>query len=137
MALTERDGDALHVRIAFQHLVAERFILLTIEFTGLDVHIDRNFERFLHVFFVGNRHIDILCKLSHDLAGLFAIFPEVLAVVEVTGDGDVPLLCFLDGFERQLHCGFGNCRRNARDVEPIHTLEGFVPVDIARLCKCD
>ena len=137
MALTERDGDALHVRIAFQHLVAERFILLTVEFTGLDVHIDGNFERFLHVLFVGDRHIDVLGKLAHDLAGLFAIFPEVLAVVQVAGHGDVPLLRFLDRLKRQLHCGFGNRRRNACDVEPVHTLERFVPVDIAGLCQRD
>ena len=35
--------------------------------------------------------------------------------------------------QRQRHRGFGDCRRNTRDVKPIHTLEGFVPVDIAGL----
>ena len=135
VALTKRDGDALHVRIAFQDLIAERAVLFAVQLAGFNVHIDRNFERFLYIFLVGDRHIDILCKLSHDLAGLFAIFPEVLAVVEVAGNGDIALLRFLNRLERQLHCGFRNCRRNTRDMEPIHTLERSVPVDITGLCK--
>ena len=137
MALAQRDRDALHVRVGFQNFVAERAVLFAIQLAGFNVHIDRNFERFLYVFLVGDRHIDIFCKLSHDLAGFLAVFPEVLAVVEVTGNRDVPLLRFLDGLKRQLHCGFGNRRRNACDVEPLHTLERSVPVNIAGLCQRD
>ena len=137
MALAQRDRDALHVRVGFQNFVAKRAVLFAVQLAGFDVHIDGNFERFLHVFFVGNRHIDVLGKLAHDLAGLFAIFPEVLAVIEVAGNGDVPLLRFLDRLKRQLHRAFRNRRRNTRDMEPVHTLEGFVPVDIAGLCQRD
>ena len=135
VALTKRDGDALHVRIAFQDLISECFVFFAVQLAGFNVHIDRNFERFLYIFLVGDRHIDILCKLSHDLAGLLAILPEVLAVVEVTGDGDVPLLCFLDGLQAEFHRGLADGWGDTRDMEPIHTLERSVPVDITGLCK--
>ena len=98
VALAERDGDALHVWIGFQNLIAKRTVLLAVELTGFDVHIGCDFKRFLHVFLVGNRNIDVLCKFAHDLAGFFAVFPEILAVVQVTGDGDVPFLCLFYGF---------------------------------------
>ena len=81
MALTERDGDALHIWIRFENLIAECAVFLAVEFTGFDVHIDCDFQRLLHIFLVGNRHINVLGKFPHDLAGLFAVFPEVFTVI--------------------------------------------------------
>ena len=135
MALAQRDGDALHVRVGFQNFVAERAVLFTVQLAGFDVHIDRNFERFLYVFLVGDRHIDVLGHLAHDLAGFLAVFPEVLAVIEVAGDGDIAFLRFLDGLQAEFHRGLADGRGDTRDMEPIHTLERSVPVDITGLCK--
>ena len=78
VALAQRNRDALHVRVGFQNFVAKRAVFIAVQLAGFDVHIDRNFQRLLYVLFVGNRHIDVLGKLAHDLTGLFAIFPEVL-----------------------------------------------------------
>ena len=41
VALAQRDGDALHVRIAFQDLIAERAVFLAVQLAGFNVHIDR------------------------------------------------------------------------------------------------
>jgi len=81
VALTERDGDALHIWIRFENLIAECAVFLAVKLAGFDVHIDGNFQRLLHIFFVGNRNIDVLGKLPHDLTGLFAVFPEVFTVI--------------------------------------------------------
>ena len=91
VALAQRDGNASsYSGYACEHLVAERLVLCAVQLAGLDVHIVHgDLERLLHVFLVGDRHIHILCDLAHDLAGLLAVLPEVLAVVEVAGDGDV------------------------------------------------
>ena len=134
MALAQRDGNTLHVRIGFEHLVSKCFVFFAVQFAGLDVHIDCNFERLLHVFFVGDCHIDVLCHLTHDLRCLLAILPEIFTIVEVAGNSDVPLLRFLHRLERQHHRGFGNCGRNTRDVEPVNAFKRFIPVDIAGLC---
>ena len=81
MAFAQRNGDVLHIRIRFQHLIAKRTVFLTVKLAGFDVHIDGNFQRLLHIFLVGNRHINVLGKFPHDLAGLFAVFPEVFTVI--------------------------------------------------------
>ena len=98
VALAERDGDALHIRIRFQHLITERAVFFAVEFAGFHIRVDRDFKRLLHIFLVGDCNIDILRKLPHDLTGLFAVFPEIFAVIQVAGDGDVPLLCLFYGF---------------------------------------
>ena len=138
MALAQRDGDHLHVRIRREHLVAERFVLRAVQLAGLDVHIIHgDLERLLHVFLVGNGDIHILCDLAHDLAGLLAVLPEVLAVVEVAGSGDAAFLRLLDGLDGKLHRALADGGRDARDVEPLHAVERLVPVDIAGLGQRD
>ena len=138
MALAQRDGDHLHIGIRREHFVAERLVLCTVQLAGLDVHIVHgDLKGLLHVFLVGDGHVDILCDLAHDLAGLLAVLPEVLAVVEVAGDGDAALLRLLDRRNGKLHRALADGGRDAGDVEPLHALERLVPVDIAGLGQRD
>jgi len=85
VALPQRDGDHFHVRIYREHLITKGLVLCTIQIAGLDVHIvHRDLERLLHVLFVSDGNVHVLCNLAHDLAGLFAILPEVLAIARRT-----------------------------------------------------
>ena len=52
----------------------QKSLEITVDLNVESGELDREKYRAL-----GNRHIDVLGKLAHDLAGLFAIFPEVLA----------------------------------------------------------
>ena len=138
VALAQRDGDHLHVRIRREHLVAERLVLCAVQLAGLDVHIVHgDLKGLLHVFLVGDGHVDILCDLAHDLARLLAVLPEVLAVVEVAGDGDAALLRLLDRRNGKLHRALADGGRDAGDVEPRHALKNLVPVDIVGLGQRD
>lgn len=85
VALPQRDGDHFHVRIYREHLIAKGLVLCTIQIAGLDVHIvHRDLERLLHVLFVSDCNVHVRCNLAHDLAGPFAILPEVLAIARRT-----------------------------------------------------
>ena len=138
VALAQRDGDHLHIGIRREHFVAERLVLCAVQLAGLDVHIVHgDLKGLLHVLLVGDGHVDILCDLAHDLARLLAVLPEVLAVVEVAGDGDAALLRLLDGRNGKLHRALADGGRDAGDVEPLHALKGLVPVDIAGLGQRD
>ena len=137
LALTESDGYHLHVGVGSQDLVAQGFVLCAVQLAGLHVHVGGDLQGLLHVLLVGDGHVHIVCDLTHDLSGLLAVLPQVLAVVQIAGDGDASLLGFLHGLDAQLHGALGDSGGDAGDVEPIHTFKGLVPVDIAGLCLGD
>ena len=99
VALAQRDGDHLHVRIRRQHLVAQLLILVAAQLARFHVHIRRDLQRLLYVLLVGHGHVHVLCQLPHDLGGLLAVLPQVLAVVQVARDGDAALLRLLHRFQ--------------------------------------
>ena len=133
LALTESDGNHLHIGVGSQNLVAQSLVLGAIQLAGLHVHVGGDLQGLLHVLLVGNGHVHVVCDLTHDLGSLLAILPQVLAVVQVAGDGDASLLGFLDGLNAQLHCALGDGGGDTGNVEPIHTFKGLVPVDVAGL----
>src|SRR5207248_8253748 len=84
--------------------------------SGLDA------ERHLDVLFVRNRDIDEGHELTHHVGSGSAPLPEVLAIVEIAGNGEALLTRLADGFERE------RGRRFARSEE--HTSELQSPYDL-------
>src|SRR5699024_1065520 len=137
VALPQGDGDHLHVGVLRQDLVPQDPVLLPVQLTGLHVHVHGDLQGLLHVLLVGHGHVHVLGHLPHDLGGLPAVLPQVLAVVEVAGDGDALGLGGLHGLQGQLHGALADGGGDTGDVEPLHTLEDLVPVDVAGLGQGD
>ena len=84
----QSDGDGLQIRILAQHLGGQLLVLRAIQLAGVHIHFGLDAERHLHVLFVGDGDIDVLHQLAHHFCGGLAPFPEILAVVQIAGNGE-------------------------------------------------
>ena len=128
---------ASQVRVFRQHHGAQLPILPQVEFARMDVDIGLDAERHLHILFVGDGDIDEPHQFAHHLHRGLAPLPEVLAVVEVAGNGEPLSARLLDGFERQRGRRGADGGGDAGDVEPSRAFQHGVPIDIARFGQRD
>ena len=103
--------------------------------SGFDISIDvcGDAQRLLAVFFVRNADIDVLDELRHHFRSGLAELPELAAVVEAARHDHAMLLGSLHRFHRKIGCALRERRSNAGEVEPLGTLKGSVPINVARL----
>ncbi|MPM13514.1 hypothetical protein SDC9_59871 [bioreactor metagenome] len=133
VALPQGNGDHVHVGIRGQNLVAQCPVLVPVQRAGFHHHVGGDFQRLLHVLFIGHRHVHVICQLPHDLGGALSVFPKIFAVVQITGDGNAARARGLHALQRQFHGALGDGGSDAGDVKPAHTVKRPVPVDVAGL----
>ena len=101
-----------------------------VELAAVDIGVLRlDAEDVLGVLLVGDAHVHVLAQLSHGGPGLLP-GPQLAPVVQVAGDLDVVGLGGLAGFLTNFHHVGTQGRGNAGEVEPVHTLEDGVPVEV-------
>src|SRR5699024_7434376 len=101
-----------------------------VDLTGVDVGgFGLDAEHVLGVLLVGDADVDILAQVGHGGAG-FLTGPQLAAVVQIAADLDAVGLGGLAGFAADVHDIGAQRRRDAGEVEPVHTLKDGVPVEI-------
>ena len=88
------------------------------------------------ILLIGNAHIYILAEFAHDLSCLF-LAPELIAVIQVTGNLHAKLLSRLAGIQTDCCNRVVERRSDAGKVEPVCPLQNLVPVKIVLVCCID
>ena len=130
MALPQGHRNFFQIRKLLEHPVRKPPVVVRLHIPGFDVHIGRHAQRLLAVLLVGHDHIRMLDDLGHDLLRRPAVFPEILPVVQITGDGQALLLRLQNRLQRDEGRGLGNCRRDSGDVKPSAPRKNIIPRDL-------
>ena len=123
------DGHGLEAE-ALGQLAGHALIALVVQLSPRNVGVGGlDAEDVLGVLLVGDAHVHIPAQLGHGLAGLLP-GPQLLAVVQVAGDGDALGLGDLDGLLADGgHVG-AQGGGDAGKVEPVRPLKDLVPVEV-------
>src|SRR5581483_5783387 len=91
----------------------------------------------LAIFLVGDADVDETEQLAHDVFRGLAVFPEILAVIEVARNCQTLVARGFHALYGHVGGALTDGRSDSRDVEPRAALERLRPVDIARLSERD
>ena len=119
-------GKLLH------HLFTDRLKISGIHLSAGMFHVESfrfDAEYFFGILLVTEYHIAAGHQCGHDLRCFFAIFPEILPVVEVARYGHPHLIGSLNGFEAGIRRALRQCRSDTCPVEPGSFLQYLLPVE--------
>ena len=74
LALTQGDGDHLHVRVSRQDLVTQGLVFRAVQFAGFHHDIGRDLEGLLDILFVGDSDVNVIRDLAHAFIPYFHRF---------------------------------------------------------------
>jgi hypothetical protein len=93
----------------------------------------KGWVRLVCILLIAQHHVAALYQRRHNLRGCLAIFPEVLAIVDVARYRYTHSVCHFACFQTYLGRRSADGGGDTREVEPVGTLEYAFPVDHAHL----
>ena len=125
----QRDRHLLAAE-ALHELLGNGDIALLVELAALDVRaLADDAEDIRRVRLVRDEDVDVRNELRHALAGL-GLRPQLAAVVEVAGDGDLVGLAVLERVQADRGQLAAECGRDAGEVKPADALQNLLPVEV-------
>lgn len=102
LGFAQGDSHLLEIRIQVHRGLGDGLVHVAVELAALHVGLGADAQGLLEILLVGDGDIHIAGQLAHHFLGFLAVFPEILAVVQVAGNGQAHLLGGLDGGHGQI-----------------------------------
>ena len=132
----ERDDDLLRTRETRHQLLGHAAKTALVDGTGCGGDVEAlgvDAEHLVGILLVAEDDVAALHEGGHHLGGLLAVFPEVLAVIEVAADGQAETVRGADRFKADVSRTLAESRGDTGPVEPLCPVQYLIPVYHARL----